>query len=115
MFVYGQLIFHSREHNIRPLVKFVSLQLKRRRKLIIFDKYIGRAAALLFILLKPAIIYTPVISKSGAQTLRKAHISFKAQKHVPHLMNVASTGMCKWEKLSSDKNPREFYNLVKSV
>jgi len=112
VFSHGRLVFHSREHNVRPVIKLIDRKLEN--PLVIYDKYIGRAAALLFSLVRPKRIYTPIISVLGTQTLNQYHIPYTAKKRVSHLMNIASTGTCRWEKLSVGKKPYEFLKLVKS-
>jgi len=113
VFKNGQLFFSSREHNLRPLAKFIVKHGWSHKKLIMFDKYIGRAAALLIIALHPSKLYTPIISRLAIPVLRSKKIRYVADKKVDRLMGIASQSTCQWEKMSVDKNTVSFWRLVK--
>jgi hypothetical protein len=113
VFKCDRLIFHSREKNLRPLVKFITKFGWRQDNLVMYDKYIGRAAALLFVGLEPQHIYSPIISKAAIPILKKNNVEYSAKKIVPHLMGVASQGTCVWEKMSVGHTTASFWRLVK--
>lgn len=108
----GRIIFKSRAKAITPLVRYLKSSPDTRPGLVIYDKYIGRAAALLMALIDPAEVYTPVISDGGAQTLKKYGISHHADRQVEYLMGEASDDMCRWEKASLGKTPEQFWEDV---
>jgi|GEM_PF-2138924 len=113
VFKYGRLIFHSREKNLRPLVKFITKFGWKQDKLIMYDKFIGRAAALLFAGLKPLHIFSPIISQAAIPVLKRKNVRYSTKMIVPHLMGVASRGTCKWEKMSVGHTTASFWRLVK--
>lgn len=106
-----KIVFSSEKDALEPLIEFIKLN-SSFENLIIFDKYIGRAAAMLMTLLKPKKVYTPVISQFGKEVFEKHKISCEAEKEVEYLMGIASDSMCQWEKLSVGKSPQEFLEIV---
>ncbi len=108
-----EVIYKSNEADLIPLLKFIKSDLSKESNLIIFDLYIGRAAALLMSRIKPEFVYTPMISKGGVAALVEYEIDFETIEMVDYLMGKASVGMCRWEKLSLGKQPEEFLELVK--
>jgi len=108
----GRIIFRSRASAIKPLIRFIRSDLTSSSHLVIFDKYIGRAAALLMVLIKPVRVHTPVISEGGRQVLDKYQIPYEARKQVKYLMGMASDEMCRWEKMAAGKTPEEFLKML---
>ena len=96
-----------------PLVDFIDQFGWKTKNIYIFDKYVGRAAALLMLGFRPIKIYTPIISENAVQLLTEKKISYLAERTVPHLMGIASQELCKWEKLSIGKDRIAFWKLVK--
>lgn len=113
VFKYGRLFFHSREKNLRPLTRFIVNYGWRHAGIVVYDKYIGRAAALLLVRLRPAHVYTPLISEAALPVFRAARVGYTATRRVPHLMGIASKGTCEWEKLSFGRNGTTLWRLVK--
>lgn len=107
-----RIIFRSKATAIKPLIRFLKTDLVSREQLIIYDKYIGRAAALLMALVKPIKVYTPVVSEGGRETLEQYGISYHADRQVKYLMGIASDDMCKWEKMTVGKSPEEFRAML---
>ena len=106
-----EIMFESKKDALIPLVEFIKSN-KPKENLLIFDKYIGRAAALLMTLLIPIKVYTPIISQFGRQVFEQHQIEFYAEQEVEYLMGVASETMCKWEKLSVGKNAEELFEIL---
>ena len=108
-----KIIFSSYDSDIIPLIKFLDRGKELSGEVIIFDKYIGRAAGLLMTKISPSFIYTPIISEKAVNLFIEYEIDFEATEIVKYLMGKASNEMCQWEKLSIDKYPDEFYLLAK--
>ena len=108
-------LFRSKKEGIEGLVDFIKKYDSRFEGLIIFDKIVGRGAALLAVYLKAKAVYGKTGSKSAGRTLKKAKIKFYFHKTVPNILNKKRTGLCPLEKLSLAKKPKEFYNLVKNI
>ncbi|RKX22833.1 MAG: hypothetical protein DRP35_00990 [Candidatus Zixiibacteriota bacterium] len=113
IFQNEEIIFSSFDSDIIPLVKFLGQKKELSGKIIIFDKYVGRAAGLLMTKTSPSFIYTPMISENAVNLFIEYEIDFEATKIVKYLMGEASNEMCQWEKLSIGKCPDEFYLLAK--
>lgn len=107
-----RIVFRSQASAIRPLIRYLREKPDTLEPVTIYDKYVGRAAALLMVLVKPAKVYTPVISEGGAQTLEAHKIPFKADRQVKYLMGLASDEMCRWEKMTIGKTPDEFWAML---
>lgn len=108
-----KIIFRSKREGVGGLLMFIQKHGRSRRDLIIFDKIIGKAAALLFAYLGAKEVYGVIGSKEAAKTLRKFKIKFYFRKTVENILNKAKTGSCPMEKLSRTKTPEELYNLLK--
>jgi hypothetical protein len=106
-----KIVFKSKSKALDPLVEFVKTN--PEPGIIIFDRIVGRAAALLMTLIQPAKVYTPVISKSGRQVLDEAGIEIESPQTVEYIMGIASEDSCKWEKLVIGKSAEEFWEIVK--
>lgn len=109
----GRIIFRSRASALKPLVRYLKSRRDQDGQVIIYDKYIGRAAALLMTLIKPREVHTPVISEGGRQVLEQYRVRFHADREVKFLMGVASDQMCGWEKMSVGKTPSELWDMLK--
>ncbi len=111
-----RIVFSSQESDLHPLMEyFAHSGPMETADIILFDRYIGRAAALLMTLAKPRHVYTGTISEGGIETLDKASIPFESRERVKWLMGVASKDMCRWEKLALGKTPQDFYDHLKSL
>ena len=109
----GRIVFRSRASAIKPLIRFLKSDQIEEDALTIYDKYVGRAAALLMVRVKPLEVRTPVISEGGREVFEKFGISYIAQRQVKYLMGVASDEMCRWEKMTVGKTPDEFWDVLK--
>lgn len=110
---WNEIIFRSKKSGVRGLLDFVNEQGEKREGVIIFDKIVGRAIALLAAYLKAKEVYGGTGSELGDRTLEKYKIKFYFQKIVPNILNRDKTDLCPMEKLSLDKTPEEFYNSLK--
>jgi hypothetical protein len=108
-----RIVFKSQASDLKPLTRFLRDGNRFEHELVIYDKYVGRAAALLITLIRPQKVLTPVISTGGKEILNKYGIPFKARRQVKYLMGVASDEMCRWEKMAMGKSPEEFWDMLK--
>ena len=108
----GRIIFRSRAKAVMPLRRFLAVRTSVNQPLVIYDKYVGRAAALLMALIRPTQVFTPVVSEAGKATLEHYAIAFEADAEVKYLMGIASDDMFRWEKMSLGKSPEEFLALL---
>jgi len=105
----GRLIFRSKKEQLRPLLEYIDEFSPRVKGVLIFDRIVGNAAALL---LKKAFcleIYSPLGSEFAARTLSEQGMEYHFSRTVPYIMNKAEDDICPMEKLSLGKNPEEFF------
>ena len=109
----NKIIFRSKARALKPLIRYLKSDYTRFSEPVIYDKYIGRAAALLFTFIKPKIVMTPVLSEGGKDTLDRFNIPYNADKEVKYLMGIASHDMCRWEKMTVGLTPQDFRDKLK--
>ncbi|MFC1984355.1 DUF1893 domain-containing protein [Chloroflexota bacterium] len=111
----GQLVFFSKKTGLLPLLEYLDKFTPPTKKtVVIFDKVVGNSAALLAILAGCSQVYSPLGSKLAVETLKKHDISYHFLEIVPYILRSDGRGMCPMEKLSLNKEPAEFYRLLKS-
>ncbi|UCG10307.1 MAG: DUF1893 domain-containing protein [Dehalococcoidia bacterium] len=108
-----KLIFQSRKKRLLPLLDYIKAFVPQAEGVIIYDRVVGNAAALL---LKKALcltVYSPVASQAAVQSLEKFGISY----HFSSIVNQIQVGddICPMEKLAEGKSPDEFYQAVKTL
>ncbi|MFC1864337.1 DUF1893 domain-containing protein [Chloroflexota bacterium] len=111
----NQLVFSSRKDRLLPLVEYLDHFALQHQKVAIFDKIMGNAAALLSIKAGCQEIYSPLGSQLATKTLDRYGIEYHLTKIVSYIRNSSGEDMCPMEKLSIDKEPEEFYKLMKSI
>jgi len=105
----GRLIFRSKKEQLRPLLEYIDEFSPRVKGVLIFDRIVGNAAALL---LKKAFcleIYSPLGSEFAARTLSEQGIEYHFSRTVPYIINKTGDDICPMEKLSLGKNAEEFF------
>ena len=112
----GKLIFSSKKEQLRPLLEYIEEFSSKVRGVVIFDRIVGNAAALL---VKKAFcleIYSPLGSEIAARTLSVQGIKYHFSRTVPYIINKAGDDICPMEKLSLGKGSEEFFqHLCKSL
>jgi hypothetical protein len=109
----GTLIFSSEKDRLLPLMEYLSVN-KPGEPVVIFDKIMGNAAALLAVKANCREVFSPLGSELGIETLKKHHISYHLTQTVPFIMRPDGKNMCPMEKLSIGKTPDEFYLEMQS-
>ena len=110
-----QLIFSSIKDRLLPLLKYIDRFIPRHRQVVIFDKIMGNAAALLSVKAGCQEVYSPLGSQLAVKTLDKYGIKYYLTKIVPYIQKAGGQDMCPMEKLSIDKGPEEFYEVIKNI
>jgi len=105
-------IFRSKKSGVRGLLDFVKKYGKKYEGVIIFDRIVGQAVALLAAYLKAKAVYGALGSELAIKALKKFKIEFYFQKTVSNILNKDQTDLCPFEKLSLDKTPEEFYKSL---
>ncbi len=108
----GKLVFKSKEDRLIPLLEYIDTFVPQVQGVVIFDRIVGNAAALL---LKKAFcleIYSPLGSEIAARTLSELGIKYHFSCTVPYIVNKAGDDICPMEKLSLGKSSEEFFQTI---
>jgi len=110
----GKLVFSSQKDRLLPLMDFIALRQAAADNLVIYDKVMGNAAALLAVIVKAGEVCSPLVSELAVQTLDRFGIKHRLEKLVPFIMRDDARGLCPMEQLSIGKSPGEFYRVMKA-
>jgi hypothetical protein len=111
----SKLIFTSDKDRLLPLVEYIDKFATRHHNVVIFDKIVGRAAALLCIKANCREVYSPLGSQLAIEVLDRRGIKYHLTQTVPCIQKPNQTDMCPMEALSIGKEPEEFYRLIKTL
>jgi len=106
-------LFTSDERGILPMLEYIETLAPYNTEIIIFDKVVGNALALLSVKAGSEAVYSPLGSNPAVKTLRNYGIRYHFIQTVPYIQNRNQDDMCPMEKLSINKSPEEFYEAVK--
>ncbi len=118
---HKKVIFQSDERGIGAVVNFLRNPGNDLKDLVIYDRIVGQAVALLFVYLsdefsqnrgKVKKVLGVTGSKKAKEVLEKYEIRFHFLKTVPYITNRDQTGPCPFEELSEGKTPEEFWNIA---
>ncbi len=110
----GKLFFSSRKDKLLPLMEYLD-RWATHRQVVIFDKITGNAAALLSVRANCREAYSPLGSQIAVETFEKYGIKHHIIKLVPYIQKDNGEDMCPMEKLSRDKEPEEFYQVMRHI
>jgi hypothetical protein len=85
-----------------------------RNPIIIFDKIMGNAAALLAVIAKAREVFSPLGSELAIKTLDRYGIKYHLTQIVPFIMREDGRALCPMEQLSLGQSPDEFYEIMKA-
>ncbi len=109
------LLFASQDDGLLALLEYIQGMAVSYRGIAILDKVTGNAAALLSIKAGCREVYSPLGSQLAALTLEKYGIKHHLDQIVPYIKQATSDAMCPMEKLSIDKDPEEFYAVMRAL
>jgi len=107
-----EIVFRSKKSGVQGLLDFINERNGTEEGIVIFDKIVGQAVALLAAYLKAKEVYGVTGSELASKALEKYKIKFYFQNTVPNILNKDQTGLCPMEKLSVDKTPEKFYKYL---
>ena len=107
-----RLIFTSGEDRLLPLLEYIDKCAPFKQDVIVFDRVVGNAAALLLVKVSCKEVFSPLGSELGVNTLNSAGISYHFTETAPYIQNSDGSDMCPMEKLSQGRQPEEFYQLL---
>ena len=108
------LVFSSEKDHLLPLMEYLANYSPGQTPVIIFDKIMGNAAALLAVKANCYEVYSPLGSELAVKTLERYGIEYHLTEIVPYIQRPDGKGMCPMEKLSIGKDPEEFYREMKA-
>lgn len=91
--VRGDEIVVCRDRGVKPLLKMVA-EGRNLKGFSVADKVVGKAPALLYAVLGPEAVFSPVMSWTGRAVLLAAGIFVSHDVLVPHISNRAKSGQC---------------------
>lgn len=109
------LVFSSLKERLLALLEYIEVSAGAHQGVVILDKVMGNAAALLAIKARCWEIGSPLGSTLAVATLDKYTIKHYIERVVPYIQQDNREEMCPMEKLSIGKNPEEFYALMSSL
>lgn len=110
-----KLLFASNGGGLLPLLEYIDRFFPYHQQIVAFDKIMGNAAALLCIKVSCQEVYSPLGSQLAVNTLDKYAVRYHLTQIVPYIQKPNSEDMCPMEKLSLDKSPEEFYEVMRSI
>lgn len=108
----GKLIFSSEKDGLLPLLEYAKSAAAGYTGVVVFDKIVGRAAALLCIKVGAGAVYSPLGSELAARVLEEYGVEHHLQRLVPFITRADGKDMCPMERLSLGKSPEEFYQAL---
>ena len=108
--VRGDEIVVCRDRGVKPLLKMVA-EGRSLKGFSVADKVVGKAPALLYAVLGPEAVFSPVMSWTGRAVLLAAGIFVSHDVLVPHISNRAKSGQCPMDE--SVTNIWEPYEAVR--
>ncbi len=110
-----KLIFASTRNKLLPLMEYITDLYPCQQSVIIFDKMVGNAAALLAVKANCQEVYAPFGSQLAIMTLDKYSVKYHLTQIVPYIKQQNIEEMCPMEKLSIGKEPEDFYEIMKNI
>ena len=114
IFQDDNLVFSSEKDHLLPLMEYLANYSPGQTPVIIFDKIMGNAAALLAVKANCYEVYSPLGSELAVKSLERYGIEYHLTEIVPYIQRPDGKGMCPMEKLSIGKDPEEFYREIKA-
>jgi len=107
-----QLVFSSSASRLAPLVVYLGQPPIPGANIVIMDRLVGNAAALLCIGAGCREVFSPLASQIAVETLRASGVKYDFTRIVPRIETPAGD-ICPMEEMSIGKTPSEFWGLLK--
>lgn len=107
------IIYCSDKKGIVPLVEYITEHHPSDEDVIIYDRIIGNAAAVLLGKLLCKTAYTHTVSNEALKTMNNLGINCFHIEAVPHIRNRSGNGRCPFEEASIGKSADEFLDFLK--
>ncbi len=103
-----KIIYKSKLQGLKPLIFCIKKYKREMPGATVYDKIVGRAAAILLAHAGVGEVWTPAASGAGREYLEKKGISLAYKKAVSYVRNKQGNAMCPMEKMSGEMQPKEF-------
>lgn len=111
----GDDIHMSEKRGVAPLIELLDSKIDVRGYSAA-DKAVGKAAAMLFVLLGVSEIYAAIMSRSAKKILDEYGIKYSCGEEVEYIINRKKDGMCPMEKAVVDiDDPAEAQKEIKET
>ena len=111
----GDDIHTSEKRGVAPLIELLDSRIDVRGYSAA-DKAVGKAAAMLFVLLGVSEIYAAIMSRSAKKILDEYGIKYSCDEEVEYIINRKKDGMCPMEKAVMDiDDPAEAPKKIKET
>jgi hypothetical protein len=109
----GKILYKSKKQRLLPLLFCLKSYKAQMRGAVVYDKVVGRAAALLLCHGGVKKVLTPTISRGALLVLKRGGAEVEYQKIVKNILNNAGNDLCPMEKLSRGKSVKDFAKIMK--
>jgi len=109
----GRILYRSKKQRLLPLLFCLKKHKAQMRGGMIFDKVVGRAAALLLCYGGVKKVLTPTISRGALEILKRGGAKIESGEIVKNILNRAGDDLCPMEKLSRGKSIKDFAVIMK--
>jgi hypothetical protein len=108
----SERVFSSNKGMLFPLLEYIASSTGDSQNIVVLDKVVGNAAALLAVKAGAAEVYSPLGSEMAVKTLHLHKVICHLDKVVPYILAANGKDLCPMEKLSIDKSPEELYRAL---
>lgn len=103
----------TRERGVKPLLQWIS-EGRSFEGWSVADKVVGKAPALLYVQLKPAVVYAIAMSEAARDILLANGIACGCEDLVPFIVNRAGDGQCPMDaSVTNISDPREAERAIR--
>ncbi len=106
------LVYSSEEERLLPLLGYIAEYGDSPRPVVVFDKVMGNAAALLAIKAGCSEVFSPLGSEPATESLEKYGVQYTINELIPFILQDNGVDICPMERLSLGKDPEEFYRAM---
>lgn len=110
----NKLKYKAKQKGIKPLVGLLNQKNNPLKYRVVFDKIVGRAAALLLVYAEVGEVHAVIGSRTAAKVFKKYNVYHQFKKTVSQILNQARGDTCPFEKSAKDRPPSQFYKMVKN-
>lgn len=110
IYSHSKRLIAKKSSGVRELTKLIieqEIDFKNTNELMIGDKVVGKASALLLLKLKPIFIYGSIMSENAKKVFENRGIEIKWSDIVPNILNRDKIDICPLEKLVLNTNSPE--------